>query len=82
MRATRCNIKLRNRRASAEDLKGQLAYELKGPTSQDRTQCHGSKGTMGFAKAHEKHVQDKAKDCSTCHKCSRPERGLSTRIGG
>ncbi len=64
------------------DLKGELGYELKGPTSQVCTQCHGNKGSMSFAKIHEKHVKDKGRDCSTCHKFSRPERGLSTRIGG
>jgi len=33
---------------------------------------------MSFSKIHEKHVDDKRKDCSTCHTFSRPERGLST----
>jgi hypothetical protein len=63
------------------DLQGELGYALKGPTSQVCTQCHGNKGSMSFTKVHEKHVQDKGRDCSVCHTFSRPERGLSTRIG-
>jgi hypothetical protein len=31
---------------------------------------------MSFTKVHEKHVQDKGRDCSVCHTFSRPERGL------
>ncbi len=64
------------------DLKGELGYGLKGPTSQVCTQCHGNKGSMSFNKVHEKHVKDKGRDCSVCHTFSRPERGLSTRTGG
>lgn len=64
------------------DLKGQLGYELKGTNAQVCTQCHSDKGSMNFTKVHDKHVREKGRDCSTCHKFSRPERGLSTRIGG
>ncbi len=64
------------------NLKADLGYQLKGPTDQVCTQCHGNKGSMSFTKIHDKHVKDKRRDCSTCHKFSRPERGLSTRIGG
>jgi hypothetical protein len=64
------------------DLKGELGYGLKGSTSQVCTQCHGNKGSMSFNKIHEKHVQDKERDCSVCHTFSRPERELSTRTGG
>ena len=63
------------------DLQGQLGYELKGPESQVCRQCHGQKEDMSFVKLHDKHVKDKRRDCSTCHNFSRPERGLSTRIG-
>jgi hypothetical protein len=63
------------------NLKEDLGYGLKGPESQVCTQCHGTKGSMSFTKIHEKHVQDKGKDCSTCHNFARPERGLSTSIG-
>ena len=60
------------------DLQGELGYQLKGPTSTVCRQCHGSENNMSFSKIHEKHVDDKRKDCSTCHTFSRPERGLST----
>jgi hypothetical protein len=64
------------------NLKSELGYELKGPTTQVCTQCHGTKSSMNFTKVHDKHVREKGRDCSTCHKFSRTERGLSTRIGG
>lgn len=60
------------------NLKTDLGYELKAPTSQLCTQCHGSK-SAGFASVHDKHVRDKGYDCSNCHNFSRPERGL-TRV--
>lgn len=63
------------------DLQGELGYELKGPTSVVCRQCHGSESNMSFTKIHDKHVKDKRKDCSTCHNFSRPERGLSTKLG-
>ena len=62
------------------DLQGELGYKLKGPASQVCRQCHGSEDNMSFSKIHEKHVDDKGRDCSTCHTFSRPERGLSTAI--
>ncbi|WP_083924662.1 PKD domain-containing protein [Lamprocystis purpurea] len=41
-------------------------------------QCHSNK-TEGraFASVHNRHVQDKKKDCAACHNFTRPERALS-----
>lgn len=60
------------------DLQGELGYELKGPASEVCTQCHEQEGNMSFARVHDKHVRSERKDCSTCHRFSRPDRGLST----
>lgn len=72
------------------DLQGDLGYELKGnyatqgAKSDTCTKCHSAKTKNEgnyFFYIHDKHVRDKGRDCSTCHKFSRPERGLSTKIG-
>ena len=62
------------------NLVADLGYELKGPREQVCTQCHEKKETKGFMVIHNKHVNDKNIDCSTCHNFTRPERGLSTAI--
>ena len=62
------------------DYVADLGYELKGPREQVCTQCHEEKETKGFMVIHNKHVNDKNIDCSTCHNFTRPERGLSTAI--
>ncbi|MES9970094.1 MAG: hypothetical protein ABW092_08675 [Candidatus Thiodiazotropha sp.] len=62
------------------DLANDLGYGLKGSEAEVCTQCHENKGSMSFAKVHEKHVKDKGIDCSTCHDFSRPERGLNGNI--
>jgi hypothetical protein len=77
-----CHSSLSGGGLARMNMKGEFGYELKGPTNQVCTQCHGTKSSMHFTTVHDKHVRQKGKDCSTCHKFSRPERGLSTRIGG
>lgn len=39
------------------------------------SQCHREKTPGGYARIHS-HVGGKGFDCSWCHNCSRPERGL------
>ena len=58
------------------DLQADLGYELKGPTNQVCTQCHGNESSEGFKETHQKHVREEQYDCSFCHTFSRPERGL------
>ena len=62
------------------NLRANLGYGLKGPSSQVCSQCHSAFPSKGFKETHAKHVTDKRIDCSMCHTFSRPERGLRAGI--
>ena len=63
------------------NLQTDLGYKLKGPRSKVCTQCHEDEGSMNFTQVHNQHVVREGRDCSVCHTFSRPERGLSKRLG-
>jgi len=54
-----------------------LKTTLNGDINQICSQCHSNK-TEGrsFSSVHKRHVQDKKRDCGSCHNFSRLERGL------
>ena len=61
------------------DLQTDLGYELKDTEQIVCTQCHGEKDGEDEALylwIHEEHVDAERYDCSSCHKFTRPERGL------
>jgi nitrate reductase cytochrome c-type subunit len=57
------------------DLKGELGYALKAPSSVVCSQCHTAKNPTSYTKMHN-HTNDRRQiDCSWCHTFSRPELG-------
>jgi len=58
------------------NLVADLDYGLNQPQSTLCVACHDPEGAMTFLEVHEKHVKDREFDCSTCHRFSRPDRGL------